>query len=64
VQGGFFEEGQKLWVHDADGSARAAVFVGDSEGARFLGGPPLAYVLFVDTREPAQVELDRLTVRD
>lgn len=59
-----FEQGQKLWVHDADGGSRPAIFVGGGENATFFGGAPLAYVVFVETREGAEVELDRLTVRE
>jgi hypothetical protein len=61
---GLFEQGQKLWVHGPEGKARPAVFVGDGDNAAFFGGPPLAYIVFADTREGAEVELDRLTVRD
>ncbi len=58
-----FQEGQKLWVEGPDG-ARPAVYVGSAEGMSFLGAPPLAYVVFADTREAGQVELDRLTARE
>jgi hypothetical protein len=40
------------------------VYVGSAEGASFLGGPPLAYVVFTDTRDGAEVQLDSLTARD
>lgn len=61
---GFFEQGQKLWVMGPEGEARPAIYVGEGENATFFGGPPLAYVVFADTREGAEVELDRLTPRD
>ena len=61
---GPFEQGQKLWVHDADGGSRPAIFVGGGENSTFFGGPPLAYVVFVDTREGSEVEIDRLTIRE
>jgi hypothetical protein len=64
VDDGLFEQGQKLWVQEPDGDARPAVYVGDGDNAAFFGGPPLAYVVFADTREGAEVELDRLTPRD
>lgn len=60
----FFEQGQKLWVHGAGDEPRPAIFVGEGDNAAFFGGPPLAYVVFTDTREGAEVELDRLTVRE
>jgi hypothetical protein len=59
-----FHEGQRLWVHGPDGARREAIYVGSAEGMAFLGGPPIAYVVFTDTREGAQVQLDWLTARD
>jgi hypothetical protein len=61
---GLFEQGQKLWVHNPGGDDRPAIYVGDGENAAFFGGPPLAYIVFADTREGAEVELDRLTARE
>ena len=59
-----FHEGQRLWVQGPDGAARPAIYVGSAEGMAFLGGPPIAYVVFTDTRESAEVQLDSLTARD
>ncbi|HLM51385.1 MAG TPA: hypothetical protein VK279_12625 [Solirubrobacteraceae bacterium] len=59
-----FERGQPIWVHGTDGAARPAVWVGDGDNATFFGGPPLAYVVYMDTREGAEVQLDRVTPRD
>jgi hypothetical protein len=64
VDDGLFEQGQKLWVQEPGGDVRPAVYVGDGDNAAFFGGPPLAYVVFVDTREGVEVELDRLIPRD
>jgi hypothetical protein len=61
---GPFERGAKLWVHGADGVARPAVYVGGGDNATFFGGAPLAYVVFEDTREPAEVEIEQITPRD
>jgi hypothetical protein len=61
--GGQFKRGDKLWVHGPGGSARPAICVGDGENAVFLGGPGLVYVVFEDTREPGEVEIDRVTPR-
>lgn len=58
-----FEKGQKIWVHNADGSASPAIFVGDGENATFFGGPPLCYVVMEETKEGGEVELDRVTAR-
>jgi hypothetical protein len=59
-----FAKGQKLWVHGPDGAQRPAVYVGDGDNATFFGGPPLVYVVFEDTREGAEVELEQVTKRD
>jgi len=58
-----FHEGQRVWVHFPDGGAREAIYVGGGDNAAFFGGPPLVYVVFPDTREGAEVELDRVTTR-
>ena len=59
-----FHEGQRLWVHGPDGAQRPAIYVGSAEGMAFLGGPPIAYVVFTDTREAAEVQLGQITARD
>ncbi|MDO8213798.1 hypothetical protein [Conexibacter sp. CPCC 206217] len=59
-----FHQGQRVWVHGPDGTAREAIFVGGGDNATFFGGPPLAYVVFPDTREGVEIELDRVTARD
>jgi hypothetical protein len=59
-----FHQGQRVWVHGLDGAAREAIFVGGGDNATFFGGPPLAYVVFPDTREGVEIELDRVTARD
>lgn len=61
---GMFHQGQRVWVHGPDGSTREAIFVGDGDNATFFGGPPLVYVVFPDTREGAEIELERVTTRD
>jgi hypothetical protein len=59
-----FEKGQEVWIHGDGGSRRPAIFVGEGENATFFGGPPLCYVVMEDTKESAQVELDRVTAKD
>lgn len=59
-----FEKGQKIWIHNADGSTSPAIFVGEGENATFFGGPPLCYVVMEATKEGGEVELDRVTGRD
>jgi len=59
-----FQEGQRVWVRGPEGAARPAIFVGSAEGMAFLGGPPIAYVVFTDTRETGEVQLDWLTARE
>lgn len=53
-----------MWVHGPGGAAREAIYVGGGENATFFGGPPLAYVVFPDTREGAEVEMALVTARD
>jgi hypothetical protein len=56
-------EGQKIWVEQADGSQRAAVFVGEAE-ASWFGGAPGAYVSYPDTRSGEEVAVMRIVPRD
>jgi len=56
-------EGQKVWVEQADGSQRAAIFVGEAE-ASWFGGSPGAYVVYPDTRDGQEVELMRIVARE
>jgi hypothetical protein len=39
-----FEEGDKVWVQDADGRRHPGIFVGNNEAAGWFGGGPSAYV--------------------
>jgi len=64
MEGGGFNEGQKIWVMLEDGTQRPAVFVGEGDNATFFGGPPLAYVVFEDDRSVAEVQLDTVVPRD
>jgi hypothetical protein len=57
-----FQEGQDVWVVEADGSQRA-VEVGPADTSSWFGGPPMAIVVFPDTREMATVEFDRVIAR-
>jgi hypothetical protein len=59
-----YEQGQKVWVMVSDNQARPAIYVGEGENATFFGGPPLAYVVFTDTREGAEVQLAAISPRD
>ena len=58
-----FREGDAVWVEQPDGSARAAVYVGEAE-ASWFGGSPGAYVVYPDTRDGQEVELMRIIARD
>jgi hypothetical protein len=60
---GTLREGQKIWVEQADGSQRAAIFVGEAEGTWF-GGPPGAYVVYPDTRSGEEVPIIQIIVRE
>jgi len=59
-----FHRGQPVWVMEADGSQRAAEYVGEGETAAWFGGPPVVIVVYADTHEGAQVEVDRVIARD
>lgn len=58
-----FKKGQKVWIHNADGSTTPAIFVGERESSTFFGGPPTVYVVIEGADEGAAVELDRVTAR-
>ncbi len=58
-----FEEGQKIWVEQTDGSQRAAIFVGEAAQSWF-GGTPGAYVAYPDDRTGEEVSVMRIVPRD
>ena len=58
-----FREGEPVWVEQADGSQRAAIFVGEAEMSWFGGGPG-AYVVYPDTRSGEEVALMRIIARE
>ena len=58
-----FREGQPVWVEQADGSQRAAIFVGEAEASWFGGGPG-AYVVYPETRSGEEVAIMRILARD
>ena len=43
-------EGQKVWVEQADGSQRAAIFVGEAEASWFGGARTLVATLWGEPR--------------
>jgi hypothetical protein len=59
-----FEEGAKVWVHQADGSVRAAIFVGEGELSAWFGGAPQVYVVYPETKSGEAVEETRVTARE
>jgi hypothetical protein len=58
-----FREGQPVWVEQADGSQRAAIFVGEAEASWFGGGPG-AYVVYPETRSGEEVAIMRILARE
>ena len=58
-----FSEGQKIWVEQADGTQRPAIFVGEAVQSWFGGGPG-AYVAYPDTRSGEEVAIMRIVARD
>jgi hypothetical protein len=61
---GPFHKGQAIWVVEADGTQRAAEFVGDRESGTWFGGPASVFVLYLDSDTTGAVELDRVLARD
>jgi len=59
-----FHKGQPVWVMEPDGSQRPAEYVGEGETAAWFGGAPVVIVVYADTREGAQVEVDRVIARE
>lgn len=59
-----FQEGQKIWVEQADGSQRAAIFVGEAAQATWFGGMADVYVVYPDTRSGEEVAAIRVVPRD
>ena len=57
-----FQEGDRVWVEQADGSQRAAIFVGEAEASWFGGGPGV-YVMYPDTRSGEEVAMMRVVPR-
>jgi hypothetical protein len=60
----FFHKGQPVWVIEPDGGQREAEYVGEGETSVWFGGPPKVFVVYVDTRTGAAVEVDRVIPRD
>jgi hypothetical protein len=59
-----FHQGEDIWVLQADGSRRAAEYVGQGEMSAWFGGPPTVIVVYPDTRSGEAVEVDRVIARD
>jgi hypothetical protein len=49
---------------EADGSQRAAEYVGVREASAFFGGAPSVLVVYLDTRAAGAVEVDRVIPRE
>lgn len=60
----FFHKGEPVWVVHADGSQRAAEYVGEAETSAWFGGPPTVIVVYPDTQTGESVEADRVLPRD
>lgn len=59
-----FQEGQKIWVEQEDGSQRAAIFVGEAALDTWFGGGPGVYVVYPDSRTGEEVAAMRVVPRD
>jgi hypothetical protein len=60
---GSFHQGQPVWVMEADGSRRAAEYVGEAELSAWFGGAPTVLVVYEDNRAGASVATDRVVAR-
>ena len=58
------KEGQKVWVHQSDGSVREAVYVGEGELSAWFGGAPQVYGVYPDTESGEAVEETRVTAQE
>ena len=58
------QEGEKIWVEQADGSTTPAIFVGEAEQTTWFGGPERAYVVYPETGEGEAVEVMRILRRE
>jgi hypothetical protein len=58
-----FHKGQDVWVIQADGSQRAAEYVGEGEMSAWFGGAPTVMVVFPDDGSGQLVEIDRVIAR-
>jgi len=63
VGDGLFHKGQDVWVIQADGSRRAAEYVGEDESEAWFGGAPRVIVVYPDTATGEAVEFDRVLAR-
>jgi hypothetical protein len=61
---GLFHKGQDVWVIQADGSPRAAEYVGQGEMSAWFGGAPTVIVVYADTGDGEAVEMDRVIARE
>jgi len=61
---GPFHRGEPVWVVQADGSQRAAEYVGVGETSAWFGGPPQVIVVYPETQSGEAVEVDRVMPRD
>jgi hypothetical protein len=59
-----FHKGQPVWVLGADGSQRAAEYVGEEETSSWFGGPPKVIVVYPDTQSGEAVDVERVIARE
>jgi hypothetical protein len=59
-----FHEGQRVFVEQADGTQRPAIFVGEADQASWFGGQPGAYVVYPETKSGEEVALMRVVPRE
>lgn len=59
-----FQKGDPVWVVEADGSTRAAEYVGEGELSAWFGGVPTVIVVYEDADVGEAVEVDRVIPRE
>jgi hypothetical protein len=55
-----YEEGEEVWVEDANGKRHPGVFVGMNEAAGWFGGGPSAYVVHPEAHQAEVVSMARI----
>jgi hypothetical protein len=58
-----FVAGDPVWVMEANGAQRRAEYLGARVASVWRAGPPLVFVLYMDSHSAEAVEMDRVIPR-